>query len=59
MTLKADNESLGESGGYTEPQLYEMITNVYSYVFGALWSERHVLMTNIATYSSILTHRSR
>ena len=29
MTLKADKESWGD---YTEPQLYEMITDIYSYV---------------------------
>jgi hypothetical protein len=30
LTLKADNESWGD---YTESQLYEMITEIYSYVF--------------------------
>ncbi|KAF8265064.1 heme peroxidase [Lactarius quietus] len=33
LTLKADNETLGESGDYTESQLYGMITDVYSFLF--------------------------
>ena len=51
-----DNESWGD---YTESELYEMMTDVYSYVFELLWSEPHVLTTNTDIYSSILTRQSR
>ena len=54
--MKTDDESWGD---YTEPQLYEMMTDVYAYVFEILWSVHHILTLNIATYSSILTRQSR
>ena len=40
MTLKADNESWGD---YTESQLYEMITDIYTYVF-------EVVVSALCTY---------